>query len=132
MTEHDKASGFFTEVNLPTVGINLRIRKVNAQVAENAAEGGALLRGLMGESERLDDATLQDAALLIQVSQAANRRMTEQAVKSPKFTDLMSLHESDGTDDDLGMGSDYTVLLNAIREHSGVRAVMPVEKPSAE
>lgn len=150
MTEHGKASGFFTEVDLPAMGITVRIRKVDTQVlttastgsilagahaqvgAENAAEGGVLLRSLMDDTQRPDDATLQDAAILIQVSQAANRRMVQQAVKSPSYPDLLALYESDGADDDMGMGSDYTVLLNAIREHSGIKAVTPVEKASAE
>jgi hypothetical protein len=143
-------ASFFTTLTLPASGLEVRIRKVDAghigtasaqgfllggmsqAGAANAREGGAALQSLMATDGRAEDMDPQTAGLLLEIAEYTNQQLLKAALVRPSFPELLALFESDGSGPDLGLGPDYTVLLNAVREHSGVKPVLPAETAAAK
>ncbi len=154
MTETGKASvptdltlnGFFCEVTLST-GIVVKIRKLDMMAfrssayrhvlehdlarlgAENAAEGGELLKGVTEGRSRIPevDPALENARMMLALDDYETRKTLELGLVNPRLSALIELYEGDLEAPDCGLGPDYSMLVQLIRAHSGV-----AEKPPAD
>ncbi|MVN88640.1 hypothetical protein GO986_18040 [Deinococcus sp. HMF7620] len=143
---------FFKDVLLPGMDLTVTIRKADMQAimqgatlaafagryaqagAEHANKGGELLKSIMNSqgrpNELSDEDTPEALALIAQASEQGNRDLVRESLVEPEFEELLARYRGKETHRTFGMGPDFTVLVNAIREHSGVKPVTEVDAAS--
>lgn len=144
---------FFKDVHLPAMDLTVTIRKADIQTimqgatlaafsgryarlgAEHAAKGAEMLKSLMNSQGRPDGLSDEDTpealALITEASEQAHRDLVREALVEPEFEQLLAQYRGKETHRTFGMGPDFMTLVNAIREHSGVKAVTAVEEVTA-